>query len=443
MKTLSIFAFTIGLFIFSLEAKPPNILLICIDDLNTQLPSYGHKHIQAPNIDKLASQGRLFKRHYVQAPTCGVSRFSLLSGMYPPAKAGNNQTKSYYNKKDPAPSLPHTFKANGYTTVSIGKISHYPGGNAGKDWNDPAQPEIPGAWTRAMMPCGSWKTPQAAMHAYKNGKPRVKGENPVVETTTLSPAYPDDLIADKALTELDQLSKASKPWFLAVGFIKPHLPFTAPKRFLDIYKNVKFPPIPSPDKPTGPSLWHGSGEFMKYIGADPRKDPAQALNARKHYAACTSYVDDNVGKILTALKKNPQSDNTIVILWGDHGFSLGEKKLWGKHHLYHTAIHSPLIIKVPNNKNAGINTESVAETIDIYPTLCELSGIKLPVHLDGKSLVQIVNDPTAKSDGIANSFWGGNKSTITQDTHTIFKKGKPFLKFDLTKDPHEEHNLCK
>lgn len=421
----------------------PNILLICIDDLNTQLPSFGHTHVQAPHIETLASQGRLFKRHYVQAPTCGVSRFSLLSGLYPPASAGNNQIKSYYSKKDAQPSLPHTFKANGYTTVSIGKISHYPGGNAGKDWNDPQQPEIPGAWTKALMPCGDWKTPQAAMHGYAGGKPRIQGKNPVVETTTLTPAYPDDLITTSALTELSQLTKSQEPWFLAVGFIKPHLPFTAPKRFLDIYKNVPFPPIPSPKKPSAPSLWHGSGEFIKYIGADPRKNPAQALNARKHYAACTSYVDNNIGKILTALKSSPQAKNTIIILWSDHGFSLGEKQLWGKHHLYHTAIHSPLIIKIPNQTNIGKATEAVVETIDLYPTLCELSGIPLPKHLDGKSLVKIINNPTAKSDGIANSFWGGKKSTITQNTHTIFKKNKPFLKFDLTKDPHEEKNLVK
>ncbi|MCP5536823.1 MAG: sulfatase [Akkermansiaceae bacterium] len=442
MKILSLTAFVIGLLASPIAAKP-NILLICIDDLNTQLPAYGHQHIRTPNIDQLASQGRVFKRHYVQAPTCGVSRFSLLSGLYPPARANNDQTKNYFNQPDAAPSLPHTFKANGYTTVSIGKISHYPGGNAGRNWNDPSKPEIPGAWTRALMPCGPWKTPQAAMHGYAGGKPRIKGKNPVVETTTQSPAYPDDLIAANALTELDQLSKSGKPWLLAVGFIKPHLPFTAPRRFLDLYKDVEFPPIPSPQKPVGPSLWHSSGEFMSYIGPDPRKDSDQALKARKHYAACTSYVDDNVGKLLAALKKNPQAGNTIVVLWGDHGFSLGEKKIWGKHHLYHTALHSPLIIKVPQQKNAGKATEAVVETIDIYPTLCQVAGIALPSHLDGKSLVPTVDDPSADSDGIANSFWAGNKSTITQDSHTIFKKGKPYLKFDLAKDPHEQHNLIK
>lgn len=441
MKLPFFINFCLILCVHPIQAGRPNILLVCIDDLNTQLPSFGHTHIKAPNIESLASQGRLFKRHYVQAPTCGVSRFSLLSGLYPPVNAGNGLIHSYYQKKNPAPSLPHTFKANGYTTVSIGKVSHYPGGNAGKDWNDPMQPEIPGAWTKHIMPCGDWKTPQATMHGYAGGKARIRGgHNPVVETTTQSPAYPDDLIAESALAELDELSKSGNPWLLAVGFIKPHLPFTAPRRFLDLYKGVQFPPIPSPNKPTGPSLWHRSGEFMKYTGPDPRKDAAQALNVRKHYAACTSYVDDNVGKLLTALKKSPGADNTIVILWSDHGFSLGEKAIWGKHHLYHTALHSPLIVKLPGQKNAGEATEAIAETIDIYPTLCELSGIPLPAHLDGKSLVNVVNDPAAETDGIARSFWNGKTSGIKGDIHSIIARKKLFLRFDLRKDPHERHS---
>jgi len=445
MKHLSLITFSLCLLILPSEAKTPNILLICIDDLNTQLACYGHKHVNSPNIDKLASQGRLFKRHYVQAPTCGASRFSLLTGEYPPANGNNGLLAKHYQKKNPSPSLPHWLKSKGYQTVAIGKISHHPGGNMGKEWNDPDKPEMPGAWTRSLMPCGEWKTPRGAMHGFAGGKPRTRKYSPRIETTTQTPAYPDDLILEGAQKELDTLAKSEKPWLLAVGFIKPHLPFTAPQNFLDHYKNVKFPPIPSPEKPDAPSLWHGSGEFMgNYADKnDPRKDAAYALDVRKHYAASTSYVDDNVGKLLAHLKKTGVSKNTVVILWGDHGFSLGEKAIWGKHHLYHTALHSPLIVRIPDQKTAGKATDAVAETIDIYPTICELAGIPLPKHLDGKSLVKTVNDPSVGSDGIANSFWSGNKSTITQDTHTIFKKGKPFLKFDLTKDPHEEHNLVK
>ncbi|MGB0992885.1 MAG: sulfatase [Akkermansiaceae bacterium] len=430
------------LLILSLHAaaEKPNVLFISIDDLRCELPSYGKKHIIAPNIEKLASQGRLFKRHYVQAPTCGVSRFSLLTGLYP--KGGsNNMILGYYKKPNPAPSLPHTFKKAGYTTVSIGKISHYPGNQSGKDWNDPSKPEIPGAWSRALMPCGPWKTPQAAMHGYQGGQPRAKGKNPALETTTKTPAYPDDLILTGALAQMDQLTTAGKPWMLAVGFIKPHLPFTAPQHFLDAYKDVTFPAVPSPAKPTGKSLWHSSGEFRKYMGANPDKDPARSLTVRKHYAASVSYVDSNVGKLLAHLKKSPAFSNTIVILWSDHGFSLGEKQIWGKHHLYHTAIHSPLIIRLPKQPAAGEASASVVETLDLYPTLCDLCGIAKPKHLQGSSLVNIINEPKAKSDGIANSFWGGKKSTITQDTHTITVKGKPFLKFDLTKDPDEENPI--
>ncbi|HCC20126.1 MAG TPA: iduronate-2-sulfatase [Verrucomicrobiales bacterium] len=420
-----------------------NILLICIDDLNTQLACYGHKHVHSPNIDKLATQGRQFSRHYVQAPTCGASRFSLLIGNYPPLNGNNGLVAKHYAKENPSPSLPHWFKSKGYQTISIGKISHHPGGYMGKEWNDPEKPEMPGSWTRSLMPCGIWKTPRGAMHGYAEGKPRTRAYSPRIETTNKITAYPDDLILMSAVNQLNNLNKQDKPWLLAVGFIKPHLPFTAPQKFLDHYKDVKFPPIPSPDKPEGPSLWHGSGEFMRNYADknNPNKDLKYALNVRKHYAASTSYVDDNVGKLLKHLEKSGSAKNTIIVLWGDHGFSLGEKQIWGKHHLYHTALHSPLIIKTPDQKTAGKATTAVTETIDIYPTLCTLAGIPLPDHLDGKSLAHIVNDPSQKSDGIANSFWAGKKSIITKDTHTIFKKGKVFLKFDLTKDPQEIYNL--
>jgi iduronate 2-sulfatase len=423
----------------------PNILLICIDDLNTQLACYGHKHVHSPNIDKLASQGRQFSRHYVQAPTCGASRFSLLIGKYPPSNGNNGLVGKHYMKKDPSPSLPHWFKSKGYQTISIGKISHHPGGFMGKEWNDPEKPEMPGSWTRSLMPCGDWKTPRGAMHAFAGGKPRTRAYSPRIETTTNTPAYPDDLILTGAQQEIDILTKTGKPWLLAVGFIKPHLPFTAPQKFLDHYKNVEFPPIPDPNKPTGPSLWHRSGEFMgNYADKnDPRKNADYALKVRKHYAASTSYVDDNVGKLLAYLEKSGTTNNTIIILWGDHGFSLGEKAIWGKHHLYHTALHSPLIIKIPNQQTAGKPSDAVAETVDIFPTLCELANIPLPNGLEGMSLARVVSDPTTPSDGAAISFWAGNKSTITRDTHTIFKKEQPFLQFDLTKDPHETNNLIK
>ncbi|MBT8043839.1 MAG: sulfatase [Verrucomicrobiae bacterium] len=439
--------FTILFFLLALTTaySKPNVLLICIDDLNTQLACYGHSHVQSPNIDKLASQGRQFSRHYVQAPTCGASRFSLLIGKYPPPNGNNGLIGKHYLKKNPTPSLPLWFKSKGYQTVAIGKISHHPGGLMGKDWNDPQKPEMPGAWTRSLMPCGDWKTPRGAMHGYAGGKARTRAYSPRFETTTNQPAYPDDLILAGAKKQIDTLTKSNKSWLLAVGFIKPHLPFTAPKRLLDLYKNTAFPPIPSPDKPVGPSLWHGSSEFMRNYADknDPRKDADYALDVRKHYAASTSYVDDSVGKLLGHLKKSGVADNTIIIIWGDHGFSLGEKKIWGKHHLYHTALHSPLIIKLPNQKSAGTATKAIAETIDIYPTLCELAGIPLPTGLDGMSLAKIVSDPAATSDGTAISYWAGNKSVITKDTHTIFKKDQPYLKFDLNQDPNEEHNLIK
>jgi len=155
----------------------------------------------------------------------------------------------------------------------------------------------------------------------------------------------------------------------------------------------------------------------------------------------SSYVDSNVGKILAFIYGKKEFSNTIVILWSDHGFSLGEKTIWGKHHLYQIALLSPLIIRLPGQRTPGQDSSAVVETIDIYPTLCELCSIPLPKHLVGTSLKPILDDPSAQSDGIARSFWAGKKSVITHDTHTIFSKGKPWLRFNLTDDPHEEKNL--
>jgi len=232
------------------------------------------------------------------------------------------------------------------------------------------------------MPAGPWKHPRGAMHGIANGEIRSKGKTPVIQAVEGPDSiYPDGLIVDEALQQLDLLSgDKTKPFFLAVGMIKPHLPFGCPKKYLDLYANVALPPIPHPDKPEGLSTWHKSGEFFGHYstgGKDPRTDEAFADEVRRHYAACVSYADASVGRIIERLKQTGEDKNTIIVLWGDHGWNLGEHGIWGKHNLFEEALRSPLIVVEPGDAAVGQKTMAIVETLDIFPTICELSKASL------------------------------------------------------------------
>ncbi|MEM6885329.1 MAG: sulfatase [Verrucomicrobiota bacterium] len=385
-------------------AARPNVLLICVDDLRPELKSFGKQYIHSPQIDALAASGRAFHRHYVNAPSCGPSRYTLLTGRY--GKYGNDalmKRASLLNtgQNSVTPSLPEWFRKHGYTTVALGKVSHHPGGLGGAGWNDPAMVEMPGAWNRNLMPSGPWGNPLGAMHGLADGEVRRKaGDMDVYQAVAGSDSiYPDGLITEAAIQQLDLLTATpNQPFFFAVGLIRPHLPFGAPQQYLDLYEGVTLPPIPHPAKPTTKSTWHGSGEFMKYNrwGKNPNKDAAFADEVRRHYAACVSYADAQIGKIIEKLKQTGVYDNTVIVLWGDHGWHLGEYSIWGKHSLFEESLHSPLIIVSPGMNQPGTPSQAVVETTDIFPTLCELTATPLPGFLVGTSLVPQLNDPEIK-----------------------------------------------
>ncbi|MGJ8655567.1 MAG: sulfatase [Akkermansiaceae bacterium] len=429
----------------SSTSTKPNILLICIDDLRPELPSFGKDYIHAPNIEKLFSQGRLFKRHYVQAPTCGSSRFAMLTGLYPdgPGELSNSCIPAHDHET--RPTFPAHLRNNGYYTAAVGKVSHYPGNLTGKNWADQTKPEIPNAWDICLQSNGEWKHAQALMHGYADGVAREKGKSPVIEAKDAR--YPDDATMDGFKTQLETVTTQDKPWLLAVGLLRPHLPFACNIKYLDIYQGVTLPAIPANQRPPKGDFWHPSGEMTQYLqAADPREDATHADNVRRHYAACVSSSDEHVGTILELLAKYDVDKNTIVILWGDHGWHLGEQKIWGKHSPYAVALHSPLFIKLPSTNSPGTPSNEVVETLDLYPTLCDLINIKKPAHLEGHSLANILQDPTAKSDGTAISYWKNLKSTITTDEHKInqWTKGKTgSLKqhYNLKSDPFETTNL--
>ncbi len=381
----------------------PNVLLLCVDDLRPELASFGATHIHSPNIDMLAETGRAFHHHYVNAPSCGPSRFTLLTGRYGPY--GNNAIfkRAETLRKDPVkafPSMPEWFRTHGYTTVSVGKVSHHPGGLGGKDWNDPNEIEMPDAWDRHLMPVGEWEHPRGAMHGLAHGEIRVKTGDMDVFQSSEGPdeIYPDGLIVDEGLAQLKKLAADEKPFFLAVGVIKPHLPFGAPAEYMKPYRGMKMPEVPHPEKPQGKTTWHKSGEFMGYNrwGKDPREDAEFSAEVRRHYAACVTYADHSVGRILAELKKLRLEDETIVLLWGDHGWHLGEHAIWGKHSLFEESLRSPLIIRFPGIGKAGSKSDAVVETLDIFPTLCDLTGLPVPDYAQGTSLIPLLKDPQAE-----------------------------------------------
>ncbi|QDT04126.1 Arylsulfatase [Rubripirellula lacrimiformis] len=430
-------------------AQRPNVLLICIDDLRPELGCYGVDYIQSPNIDRLASQSRLFRHHYVQAPTCGASRNALLTGVY--GGRSNNalfQRAEQMEQDKPVPvSMPGWFRQNGYATVSVGKVSHHPGGRGGPNWDDPAIPEMPGAWDRHLLPAGPWQHPRGAMHGLANGEIRVdRSKMDVFQSTTgADEIYPDGLITNEAISQLDALANdGDQPFFLAVGIIRPHLPFGAPAKYMQPYRDAKLPAIPHPTKPAGKTTWHGSGEFMTYNRWDrnPNQDAEFALEVRRHYAACVSYADAMVGRILDQLSASPAADNTVVVLWGDHGWHLGEHAIWGKHALFEESLRSPLIIRAVGTASDGVPNDAVVETVDLFPTLCELTNLNAPDGLVGQSLVPAIKN-NANHDGTAIAY-NSKAETIRSPSHrlTVHRDGSLEL-YDHRTPEGETRNLAK
>ncbi len=341
--------------------------------------------------------------------------------------------------------MPAWFRQHGYTTVSVGKVSHHPGGRGGGNWDDDTKPEMPDSWDRHLMPTGPWQHPRGAMHGLARGEIRTNAGRMDVLQAAAGPdsIYPDGLTTETALTELNQLAKdGERPFFLAVGIIRPHLPFGAPARYHEPYRDLELPATPHPRKPDGRTTWHGSGEFMKYNrwNRNPNTDAEFALEVRRAYAACVTYADAQVGRLLQRLKEVGAADNTIVVLWGDHGWHLGEHAIWGKHALFEESLRSPLIISYRDLPRAGEPTSSIVETLDLFPTLCDLAGLEVPDFVDGRSLRPQLEDPQAPGRP-AISYTRAR--TIRTDTHRLIEHGDGYVElYDHSSKAGETENVA-
>lgn len=450
IRNLTVYVLLLGVLMSPAFGGAKNFLLLCIDDLRPELKSYGADYIHTPHIDGLAESGRAFHRHYVNAPSCGPSRCTLLTGRY--GDPGNGALfqragRLARNADAEPPSMPAWFRKHGFMTVSVGKVSHHPGGRGGADWNDEEKIEMPDAWDRHLMPVGEWQHPRGAMHGLAHGEIRGKVSEMDIFQAVDGPdtIYPDGLIAEEALKQLEGLAASDKPFFLAVGLIKPHLPFGAPKKYLDLYDGVELPEVPHAGKPAGKTTWHGSGEFMKYNrwGRDPRKDAAFSADIRRHYAACVSYADKHVGDLLAKLKETGADKDTVVVVWGDHGWHLGEHAIWGKHSLFEESLRSPLIISYPGIQHAGVKSDAVVDSLDIFPTLCDLAGIEKPEFVQGDSLLPQLQDPSATGYGAVG--YKANIVTLRTSTHriTVHGDGSYIELYDHTSSAKETENIAE
>ncbi len=431
--------------LFSLSAKDkvenklPNVLFIIADDLRPELGCYDHPYVQSPNIDRLASEGMVFQKAYCNVPVSGASRASLLTGMRPTkARFINYDARADRDVPD-ITTLPEHFKNNGYTTVSLGKVFHHMT-DSPESWSKKAyRPDNkPGLRWRNYI---TEENQELAKNKKHIGNSR---EFPEVNDD----AYYDGEIANEAIKQLKELAKSDDPFFLSVGFLKPHLPFNAPAKYKKIYDEMD---IHIPDNyfiPKGApkASLHNFNELRSYLDIPDEGvlDTLLAEDLIRSYYACVSYTDYAVGKVLAELDRLGLRENTIVILIGDHGWNLGEHLLWAKHAHYNTSIHAPMIISAPGMK-AG-KTMSISEFVDIYPTLCDLSTINVPEHLEGVSLKPILANPQEKVKNYAYVTYQTGKTVISKDfIYTEFKTknntdlGK--MLYDMNKDPDQNINV--
>jgi len=440
----------------------PNVLFICIDDLRPELGCYGNDYIHSPHIDRLAQSGTVFTNHYVQVPTCGASRFSLLTGMWPATTRhlGNDAFELFISGEEESAS-PETFihhlRRNGYHTVGIGKISHSADGFL-YGYTEPVsdRPELPYSWDELLFDPGKWRTGWNAFFGYADGENR-QSMNRQVKPYEMADVddlgYPDGLITELALNKIDELTKKDQPFFLGVGFHKPHLPFNAPKKYWDLYTRGDIPLSPNPLIPENVNLasLHGSGEFNGYELGDEKASlngpvsDAYARKLRHAYFACVSYIDAQVGKLIDKLEEAGVADNTIVVIWGDHGWHLGDHLLWGKHTIFERALKSTLVINVPGITQ-GQRVTRVVSSSDIYPTMIELCGLDMPHRTDGNSLAPLLRNPEEEWTEAAYGYYrrGVTLRTERYRLTKYFRDQQPVIElYDHAIDPNETRNIAQ
>jgi iduronate 2-sulfatase len=478
------------------RAAPANVLFIAVDDLRPELGAYGSRHMHTPNIDRLAARGLLFNRAYCQYSSCNPSRSSLITGLRPDS-TGVPAGKQHFRQHVPdVVTLPQLFKQHGYETRAFGKLLHsvFDTAFVGRDFDDPpswSKPNwygtpqyyfTPKGMTAARKvfesgrgypgfpePGSAAAAAQAARRS-RSGPPGNDWTKAFVqalptEVVEVADAVPyDGQVNERAIEALREMK--DRPFFLAVGYLRPHLPFVAPRKYWDLYdrSRIQLPNpvnvprhspeavIPSWAEMRGPP----TGELRRQYSGIPKSGvlPEDLTRELIHgYYACVSYVDALIGRLVGEVDRLGLRENTIIVLWSDHGWHLGEQLHWGKHANFELANRVPLIVSAPKQRTAGAKTNALVELVDIYPSLCDLAGLPLPGHLEGTSFAPLLDQPdrTWKPAAFSQVLYGKVEGrTIRTERYRYVrwhdrsdpKKALAVELYDLLEKPVEFENIA-
>lgn len=441
------------------DTNRPNVLFLISDDLDCRIRCFGDPIAITPNLDRLAARGVRFDRAYCQFPLCNPTRSSVLSGRYP-TTTGVLDNNTYLVLDEGQKTLPDFFRQSGYSVSEFGKIFHGPNrglrrgeskppeqpGRPASAWFTPEerarqQAEDPGLWSRTHSPYRNLKLPDPAQYAWAN----VYGPLPSGDPG------PDAIPADKAIEVLQKAAGARDPFFLAVGFTRPHVPLTAPKQYFDMYSAEAMPLPADFDTEPRPLETMPRDEFRENadLFAGRPFTAQEAREALRAYYACTTYMDAQLGRVLDTLDSTGLSKNTVIVFWGDHGWHLSEKGMWAKGTLFEASARAPLFIVDPRKRTAGQASRRVVEFVDIYPTLLDLCGFPRAPWLEGTSLKPLLDNPGARWDKPAYTVqvrdWFVGRSVRTERwRYTEWDEGRRGAAlFDHDRDPNEMRNLAR
>lgn len=423
----------------------PNVLLICVDDLKPLLGCYGDPPAKTPNLDKLAKRSVVMESAYCNQAVCAPSRNALMTGLRPQTLGIYDLGTNFRKSRPDAVTLSQHFQKKGYRTEALGKIFHVGHGNR----EDAASWDVPhfSPWKAGMYQAPENRA--AAMTKDAKGPAFESAEVP-------DGAYPDGFVATETIRRLAEAKeRPGTPFFMGLGFAKPHLPFCAPKKYWDLYDPAALPLATVTEPPAGSPRYapQFGGELRNYAGI-PAQGPLPEALQRKlihGYYAATSYMDAQLGRVLDKLDELKLTDNTIIVLWGDHGWHLGDHGMWCKHTNYEQAARIPLLIAAPGI--AAARTTALVETVDIFPTLSELAGLPLPVGLDGLSFVKVLRDPEQRIRDSIIHVYPRNKllgRAIRTTRHRMVEWKVPgtesntaeYELYDYETDPLETKNLA-
>jgi len=429
------------------DRKRPNVVLLSVDDMNDWVGCLGgYPGVQTPNIDRLARRGALFTDAHCSSPICNPSRTATLTGMRP-STTGIYGNTEYWRPVLPegAETMPEFFRRNGYYAAGAGKIFHHTEGfNPPDQWNEFLQQEFDDPWYRRI----AWypwvhKIPNPDGHPFND---LAEGDFAGEFDWGVLPGRDEEDYGDMEAVRYGERFLArdhDQPFFLALGMWHPHIPLFAPQEFFDLYPedSVRLPEVPGDDLDDLP-------EIAQEIAAARRSEHERIVaegkwkDAVRAYLACISFADRMVGRVLDALDNSAYADDTILVLWSDHGWHLGEKRHWHKSTLWQRATHIPMVISGPGVQQTGVPRDQPVELLDLYPTLADLCGLDKPDHLEGVSLIPQLEDPQQEKRPAVITYQRNNHAVLTPEWRYIrYRDGSEEL-YDRVNDPDDWHNLA-